>query len=504
MKRSIISVMVLAGITVAAPAAAQEEQANEEAMSVTPPRLGLDPGAPQNPSGNISLNNGYESTRNDDWVFNFHGQFQLPVTFTVGPRDARTKAPGQTDTIVHYPAFYPGSNPSQFAWTGAIPPGYVQLAMTYGSPEVKGTLLMQGSTFESAFVTVDLTEALGQMIRVTVGDFHSRYGIMGENDLGRYGTPLFAGIKGPGETAQIAFNVDDMGFLLEQGFALPGVDANAPTVASHFHGGFSYAHLLQLGLHYIDVRNVSDQKPGAGGAPTTLPAFPSATFVGAEARLTAKQYGHLYVGGGKHTFEQIFPSVQYANFYPKLGGGYRVFNTSGQGIIDEYLGFKAGGSSQGNGGMLVAGAQYDLSVANLLYPELEGYGPDVFASVFGVYEKTDSDDVATDGKSKSKFGVEATYAMMSWLSAGIRADVVNSYNPRKPVNAPLAGNEFAYQMISPRVIFKSDWNSNDQVVLQYSRINYGKGTIANGPGGDQDQRVYQDENVITAFAGLWW
>ncbi len=502
MKRSMTSVVVLAGLTLAAPLAAQEEQANEDSVRVTPPRLNLDPGAPVNPSGTLNINNGYESTRSDDWVFNFHGTMQFPMTFTVGPRDGRTVAPDQSDTVFHTPAFYPGSNPSQFAWTGAIPKEYLQLAMTYGSPAVKASILLDRDRITDAFVAVDLTEALGQKLKVTVGKFRSRYGIMGEHDLGRYGTPLLAQIdQSAGETAEATFESGDMAFVIEQGFGFAGVDANAPTLASHLHGGLSYARLLQLNLHYIDVRNVSDKKPAAGAKP--LPIFPSANLIGAEVRLTAQQYGHFYFGVGKHTFENTDPD-QTETTFSLLGAGYRVLNTSGQGIVDQYLGVSPSPSrSAGNGGLLVLGGQYDLSLANLLYPELEGYGPDVFGSVFGMFTQVNSDNALADGKTQSKFGVEATYAMLSWFGAGIRADVVDSYS----LNAGRLATDVKdtkFQMISPRLIFKSDWNSNDQLVLQYSRVNYGRGTIANNSQGVPDASVYQDENVITAYGSLWW
>lgn len=506
MKRSIISVMVLAGLTLAAPLAAQEEQASEDSVRVAPPRLNLDPGAPTNPSGTLNINNGYESTRSEDWVFNFHGTMQLPATFTVGPRDARTVAPNQSDTVFHAPAFYPGSNPAQFAWTGAIPQEYLQIAMTYGSPAVKGSILLNRGEITDAFIAVDLTEALGQKIKVTVGKFRSRYGIMGEHDLGRYGTPLFADInQSAGETAEATFESGDMAFVVQQGLGFPGVDANAPTVASHLHAGLSYARLLQFNLHYIDVRNVSDKKPATG---KTFPIFPSANLIAAEARLTAKQYGHFYLGVGKHTFNNVDPDNTENVDFSVLGGGYGVLNNGGQGIIDQFLGASPKPSrSSGNGGLLVLGSQYDLSLANLLYPELEGYGPDVFGSVFGMLTKVNSDNAVADGRTQYKFGVEATYAMLPWFGAGIRADVVNSYNLNGATG--LAGNpnvvkDVKFQMISPRLIFKTDWNSNDQLVLQYTRVNYGRGTLANNSQGNADASIYQDENVITAYGSLWW
>ena len=138
----------------------------------------------------------------------------------------------------------------------------------------------------------------------------------------------------------------------------------------------------------------------------------------------------------------------------------------GWGLMKNYF----GPSSGGNGSLTTAGAQYDVSIGKLVrHPQaFSGYGPDVFLTAFGMFTHVTSNQAAFNGIDKLKYGAELTYSALSWLAFSGRYD-------RVVANTNDATKTFA--IVSPRVIFRSDYNSQDQVTLQYSRWMYGSGVV---------------------------
>jgi hypothetical protein len=62
-----------------------------------------------------------------------------------------------------------------------------------------------------------------------------------------------------------------------------------------------------------------------------------------------------------------------------------------------------------------------------------------------------------------------------------------------------------HSVLSPRLIFKSDWASRDQVVLQYSRYFYGSNTaVMTGYPPKKDVTVVPDDDVVSLTASIWW
>jgi hypothetical protein len=173
----------------------------------------------------------------------------------------------------------------------------------------------------------------------------------------------------------------------------------------------------------------------------------------------------------------------------------RVLNApGGPGLMREYLGPDSGG----NGSLFTVGAQYDLSIGQLArYPmPFSGYGPDIVVSLFGIYTGVSSDDEAYDGVTKMKYGSEVTYSAFSWLAFGGRYD---------RVVADTDDDTKTFAVISPRVILRTDYNSQDQVTLQYSRWMYGSGVpIRAGYPPRDDLSIRPDENTVSMNVNMWW
>jgi hypothetical protein len=171
----------------------------------------------------------------------------------------------------------------------------------------------------------------------------------------------------------------------------------------------------------------------------------------------------------------------------------------------EYLGMRSGGT----GTLSTFAGQYDVSIGEILRsPEpFFGYAPDILLSVFGMVTHVTSDDpghidpytgenVVFDGVEKVKYGAEATYSALSWLAFGARYD---------RVIADTSDDSKTLAAISPRVMFRADWNSQDQVTLQYSHWWYGSGVIARtGVREIDDPSIEPDPNTFSLTASMWW
>jgi hypothetical protein len=95
--------------------------------------------------------------------------------------------------------------------------------------------------------------------------------------------------------------------------------------------------------------------------------------------------------------------------------------------------------------------------------------------------------------SKLKFGTEVTYTPLRWLGAGARFDFVQP-------NMDDSRESFAE--ISPRILLRTDFISNEQIIVQYTRYFLNSRTRLSFP--FDQMRVNPDENVFSLIATLWW
>ncbi|HEY3237311.1 MAG TPA: hypothetical protein VGJ84_21505 [Polyangiaceae bacterium] len=515
MKGRGLLVALLLGLGLTRPALAQKAEGFE--ARAQRPRLGMSPGAPQNQSAAPAQPYGIESTRADDWVLNFHGYVQAPLS--LGFAERVNPVPGQSSLVIHSPPDIPQDIRS-FEFTGVIPKPWVQLDFTYGTTLIRGNLIIAARQISSAggvyippdnlglsdaWVSFDLTPVLGQQyaVEANVGGFKSRYGIMGEYDQGRYGTPVIARINSIGENLNAALDLESISLVLEQGFgASVGTPSGAiaagwndfadrnsgATLVTHVHAGVAYdlsreptaPVTIQGGLHYITAFSQDDRVAG------NLQPDGKINVYGADVRLTAGPFGHLYVGLGR---AELFNAKI-------VSGAIEILNARGGAeITREYLDGK-NQLSNGNGALTTLGGQYELSVRRLMFPELKDHGPDIYAAVFGMRTAVESFDPELDGTLKWKAGAELTYSMFSWLGMGARYDHVTPNDAFPDRN---------FDIISPRVIFHTDWNSPDELVLQYSRFIYGTTVIVkSGFPPEPDPTIHPDQDVLTMSASVWW
>ncbi len=477
-----------------------------------PLAIGLEPGAPyaaKLPTGATpSLS---QSKRLDDWRFDFHGYLNLPLSTGINEREQAFK--NQKVLVLHTPPRIPGDLES-FDYIGLLPQPYAQLNFLYGNSFVTATVIIAARSVaeasshfnppdqmgvHDAFLTFRLLDKPNDDISLDVGAFSNRYGIMGEYDLGRYGTPLIARLGGIGTTATARFARGPLTYLAEAGVMgqtnkapvgeEPGSwngysDPNTGTsYALHGHAALQYQKRATLGLHAIhtlvqDDRVAQLQKDG------------TITVLGAEGRLSVGRFGHLYLGYA-HTDAENARGVSSI---------IRVLNAKGgPGLMTEYFGPNSGG----NGSLDTLGLEYDLSLGNLLrHPgRFDGNGPDINLGAFGIFTAVGSDEdefdgVTYDGVNKFKYGLEAAYSMLSWFGVGARYD---------RVLGDLDDPTRTYAAMTGRLIFRSDWQAQDQVSLSYSHLVTGSSVwIREGSPPTYNPVIEPDKDVVTLNATMWW
>jgi hypothetical protein len=498
-------------MSAAVPAAkpARRKKKAKAAEEASEPFLGLAPSAPDTGTmpGRFKPSFGVAPRTPSDFRFDFHGYLQLPLV--VGINERLRASSQQYKTVFHTPPLA-ADELHRFEHTGAIPTPWAQLNFSYGNSDVVANVIIAAKTVSDASAFFDPTNQVGindafltfkpklgkaVHLELDVGAYANRYGAMGEYDLGQYETPVIARIGGVGETLRLRVPLtSDLTLLVEHGIAgqfdkvpfgapVAGwngfADANVgSTYAHHAHAGLAYGKLAELGLHYVNAFSRDD---------TATPQKPDGRIdvFGADARLRIAPYGRLYLG-----FAQTEADAARA-----VSGVIRVLNTfGGPGLIREYLGPRSGG----DGSLTTVGAQYDVSVGEIVRsPEpFSGYGPDVVISGFALMTSVKSDDAAYDGITKLKYGGEVTYGPLAWLAGGMRYD---------RVMADVDDEPRTHAIISPRIIFRTDFNAQDQVVLQYSRFFYGSGVVVRTgyPPQDDPSRV-PDNDVFSLTARMWW
>jgi hypothetical protein len=494
-------------VVLAAPALARA--ADDSKDDGVAPRLGLDPGEPQAPSPAPSLPFGVQPAQSREYVLDFHGYLLLPATLGFHQRTNPTV--GQSSTVLHTPPLIP-QDIRDFEYTGVVPTPWLQLNFIYGNSTVSATAIIAGTSamdaagyynpvdqmgVNSAYMTVNLTRKFGFPFRINVGAYTGRYGAMGTYDAGRYGTPLIAQTNTIGEDVTLAYKVGEILLLVDQSlggqlgrppaglypqgwndFADPNVGA---TFVNQLHLGLATARVLRLGLHYVTAWT-QDDLVASGLIPNGR-----ITVMGADATVNAGRVGHLYLGV-QHTWATNAQSVS---------GAIEILNArGGPELRSHYLGADP---TTGNvtGGLTIFGAQYDLSLARLVFDKLyTGVSPDLLVSLFGVGAYVTSIVPSNNDVLKLKGGLEATYLFMSWLGVSERVDHVRLHG---------GDSTQAFTSFATRLLFHTGWRSRGEIALQYAYYIYGSNVLVeSGSPPMPDPSLNPDKSVFSLIGTFWW
>jgi len=118
-------------------------------------------------------------------------------------------------------------------------------------------------------------------------------------------------------------------------------------------------------------------------------------------------------------------------------------------------------------------AEYGMSLARILWHPrgFDGNAPDVRWKVAGIYHRVlRTDDPNFEGGQGYMLGTEFEYQMLSWFSTTVRSYAEKRHMSIGPWRAVI---------VSPGLVFKSDWQSRDRIELAYSRSFYSRAADIN-------------------------
>ncbi len=517
-------------------------------------------------SQSLSYSSGTEmnetATAAKDWGFKFKGYFRGPMR--VGLDDSGTLAPGKLQ--FHAPPVVPDGNYTRWNFTGASPGPWAELFFQYGNQQVMMTTTVASYNITSggwrelqdqlgidrAFLTLKFPEALGNLggMAWDVGVFSNFYGALGKYDGGEYQTFLFGRTRIAGATGTADLELaDDWKVVLEAGAGAKmdqqyqtygltpltkdnyNADTYSPswqpypgdthqigtTLLAHVHAGLVYQGIWTLTLHYIDTfaRDARFDVASQGGGTMANPGpTPDASIqvYGLDLRLNGGWMGDGYIGYSRVKAKNANSIADSIELLHSQGGWQLAHNFfyDGNGNIDSIAG------------------QYTFSLAGFMMRPRPfwGQGTDLTVTVFGMFNHVSG----TTGNSappigmtlppadnanmnKLKYGIEPIYSFMPMMAVGLRADVVNP-------NMSDSGQSF--QVITPKLIFRSEFVTHEMIVLQAQFYHYGAeyhdpskvdylmpwpfGTAGTldiarlSPNGNPQP----DKYVISLAASMWW
>jgi hypothetical protein len=460
------------------------------------------------------------SADEDDWSFGYSGYFRAPMRFGIGSRSNAAVAPApdsaeaaaveeMSDVTFHVPVV-PDDQYLSWQHTRHAQRDWAELFFSYGNSWAKGTLGIQGFNFTDATWTLGMSQfgvSQGwititpympwENVRLTAkaGSFWNRYGMAGRYDAGAYDTFLFGRTHSLGEDIRVEIDTEDSTFGFEQGFGTKQPDPSVYnrarfTLIHHEHVDWKYDGLigLQLGAHFLHPFSMSeaplvDPQPNWVEGEEDYGPFPhqpngSMLIYGLDAELDLRKWGHLYIGFSRIDATDAVTIAPVVEVMHAFGGG--EFSL---GLTDNYLDsyecrtmdqtrrYQPGNPqcSNGNGAVNSLLGQWDISLSSIAEASVFGAGRDLAMSFYGMYNSVESEDPIENGTKKVKFGADFQLDLFPVLAFGLRADHLRprSYRP-----------EQNFSVVSPRLVFRSQLVTREQISLQYSRYMYAQRSCA--------------------------
>lgn len=329
-----------------------------------------------------------------------------------------------------------------------------------------------GPSFGLAYLLIT-PEPMGTLrLQFKVGAFTEVYAGPGQWGWGIFG-PMLA-MRGYGETTNGEWDwTRDVRLTFTQGvLVVPGVPENfargdynswietgTSTWVHHLHVGAIVENQYTFKLHYASARG-TDERRYLRTFLNTLPQDGRFDAYLGEARYQGVPWGQLGISGGLYDFKNA----------TAVGDGiwWAVdWTQGGREMIGKFL----GPLSNGNGKLVVIGAEYDFSVSSILWAKARqpprsftGQAPDLRFAIAAMLTRT----VATDDPSYKDatgyfFGLDTEYRMTSMFSLTFQAYGEDRYSH--------LGRWQVYSL-NPGISFRTDWLSTDRIQLIYGRRFY--------------------------------
>jgi hypothetical protein len=292
----------------------------------------------------------------------------------------------------------------------------------------------------------------------------------------------------------------------------PGQNVQQGTnILLHGHAGAVIKGILTTQLHYINsfVRDARWNVGTTGGASInnqavdmkfsqSSPGKGSIQVFGADAKLDGGWLGDGYIG----------VSYLVANNPLVINDSIELLHSQGGWQLSQNY---FPNSTKGN--ILSIAGQYTFSLAAFMMRPRPFWGQaaDITIRPFAMYNKVGGTANGINNVSKLKGGLDVVYSFMPMMAAGARVDLVQPN---------LDNSNQSFWVISPRVIFRSEFVTHEAIVLQYSYYKYGSeytnpatsaplmpwpyGTYGTWNIGATGLNMQPDKHVLTLYCNMWW
>lgn len=434
------------------------------------------------------------------WTTEFTGYFRAPLAIGISQRpdpgqfDVKDKPDGPKHLQLSYaPNRVMDWNYYSFAYTRLQEQDWAEVTFHAKRKHVDAAVGFMGYWFAAAgfrnpdaeqvpgiaYLKLDSdVELLGikPNVALTMGAFWPGYGYFEKYDtftLGRF--------RHMGE--QLKFTVpvtDEVTITLEQGFGAArdgkydyGTAVSAPQYSALVGANLvaygnlraEYMKYASIALHYNHewTRDPDrTQDLGGEGKSYTLAREAYMSVVGGEFKLNLPLFGKLWISPS-------FIKVKNGWALPGYGGTEVLHSIGGAGVAWNFLGYtNSTADSTGTGTVFDVGFTYENALSNIL-PD-SGL-PEVKLSVFGLIARSSLDLPKTKGQyspdtdkiKQYKWGADLTVVPLTWLGIMGRFDQVSLLD--RP--------GYVFSAITGRVMFFSNFLSNEKIYLQFSQYKYG-------------------------------
>ena len=491
--------------------------------SSTNPGFSLSPEAPPTPPAPGGRAPSFGApTDKDAWVFRWGGRISAWEQVGIG-RPAYDGYPTTSGTILHTPAltvgkgaFWGGPGGTlNFQYGNQTIMAFVNVETSLAGHEWNGYYNSQnGPRIRIAYLAATPAPIGDVRLRFQVGAFPANYGAPGQWGWGIFGPVL--SVHGYGGTATANYDIGPRTQLyFEYGLAgVPEVDesfvrgtyADWPengisTIVNHVHAGISFdnKYFAKLHLSQANGRNVRTWFDGYWGTtPQNVPIWIAGTS-GMTPQDGRMQVAALELRWVDDPYGQLGVTPVYWNFDKAVAVHNGIWwgmdwTAGGREMTRKFL----GSQSNGTGQIVAVSAEYDFSVSRILrYPEsFDGNGRDLRVSLaFMPYWTVASQDPNYDNTKGYYLGATFEYVLSSWFSATFAVYGENKNLAMADVSGQWQRGRAASHSGTVGMALHSDWQSQDRIVLAYSRYFYT--TFA-----DNNPARPLDHNVLTIGASV--
>jgi len=483
------------------------------------------------------------------WGFRFHGFFRAPMRLSMDSEPGR-------GLQFHAPPVTPDSNYTTWSFTNNNPGPWGEMIFQYGNSRATATMaiasynitagnwreLQDQFGIDRAFLTLTFPDAFGDagMMVWNVGVFGDRYGAMGKYDGGVYDTYMIGRSRIAGATGIFDFDFGDSFRLIAEGGGgakmdvqqwskgsdcittpansasstnsttsctypswqpYPGYAQMGNTMLAHAHLGGVIANKWTITLHgmYAWTKDAmrTDMNLKGPDIPTAA-RDGSMTILGADLRLDGGWMGDGYLGYSHIRAINVGVLADTVEVLHSEGGWQYAANYTGKTVAD--------------GTLDSLGFQYTFSLAAFLTrPQLWwGEGADFTIQIFGMLNMIsglnalDEAAMKDQGKRKLKWGTQWLYSPLPFLSGGLRFDLVQPN---------LDDRTHSFWVLSPRLVFRTEFVTREQITVQYQYYSYGSwytntpvASLPNpyGQGGNLWTPLKPDKHTFTIAASVLW